>query len=254
MTDHDVVAALLSGIPAPRRLARIIVAGLVLLTTVPAVADDPLRARPLAATPIIEASGEGTVNVAPDVATISLGVVTQAATAKEAAEENARQMTEVVQALTRLGVTGRDLRTQAVSLAPVTETRPNEAPRIRGYRASNQLEATTKNLALVAPMLDETVKAGANLAAGVTFGLSDPAAAQTSAVRQATREAQARATAMAEAIGKRITRVVEIRTADVPTPVRMPMEMMRTTVAASTPVEAGELTIRARVFLRAEFE
>lgn len=234
-------------------MTRLIVAVLVLLTAVPAAAYDPLRARPATATPIIEASGEGTVNVAPDVATISLGVVTQAATAKEASEENARKMTEVVQALNRLGVAGRDLRTQAVSLAPVTETRPNEAPRIRGYRASNQLEATTKNLALVGPILDETVKVGANLAGGVSFSLSDPAAAQTSALRQATREANARAAAMAEAIGKRITRVVEIRTADVPMPVR-PMEMMRTAAPTSTPVEAGELTIRARVFLRAEFQ
>src|SRR5262245_2058263 len=253
MTDHQVVRSRACTVRLPLLLTpALLAAGLV--SAGPAAAQDPSRARPVPAVPVIEASGEGTVNVAPDVATISLGVMTQAATAKEAAEENARKMTAVVQALNQLGVTGRELRTQAVSLAPVTETRPNEAPRVRGYRASNQVEATTKNLALVGPILDESVKAGANLAGGVSFGLSDPAAAQTSALRQATREAHARATAMADAIGKRITRVLEIRTADVPIPVRAPMEMMRTAVAPSTPVEAGELTIRARVYLRAEFE
>jgi len=256
MVDHRDVASLVrTRAPAFLGAGGSSVALLLLLMVAPAVADDPSRTRSIPATPILEASGEGTVNVAPDMATVSLGVVTQATTAKEAAEENARKMTEVVQALARLGVTGRDIRTQSVSLAPVTETRPNEAPRIRGYRASNQLEATTRNLALVGPILDETVKVGANLAGNVTFGLSDPSAAQTSALRQATREAQARATAMADAIGRRITRVVEIRTADVPTPVRMPIEAMRVAgAAAATPVEAGELTIHARVFLRAEFQ
>jgi hypothetical protein len=218
----------------------------------PAAGQFPMR--PVDAPPVLEAHGEGTVTVAPDVATIVLGVVTQAATAKEAAEENARKMTEVVQTLARLGVASKDVRTQAVSLAPVTETRPNEAPRIRGYRASNQVEVSSKDLTRVGPILDEAVKAGANLAGAVRFGLSDPSAAQTSALRAATREAHARATAMADAIGKRLTRVIEIRTAEVVTPWRMPMEALRAAAAPATPVEAGELTISARVILRAEFQ
>jgi uncharacterized protein YggE len=230
-----------------------LVLGLLLMATAgPAAGQFPVR--PIDAPPFLEANGEGTVTVAPDVATIALGVVTQAATAKEAAEENARKMTEVVQALARLGVASKDVRTQVISLVPVTETRPNEAPRIRGYRATNQVEVTTRELARVGPMLDEVVKAGANVAGAVRFGLSDPSAAQTNALRAATREAHARATAMADAIGKRLTRVIEIRTAEVAPPWRMPMEAMRSAAAPATPVEPGELTISARVILRAEFQ
>jgi uncharacterized protein YggE len=235
---------------------RLVVLLLVVIALPPsAFAGEPSRARSGSRPPVIEASGEGIVNVPPDMATVSLGVVTQASTAREAAEDNARKMTEVVQALARLGVSGKDVRTQTLSLMPVTEARPNETPRIRGYRATNQVEATTRDLARVGPILDEVVKAGANLSGNVRFGLADPSAAQTAALRQATREAHARATAMADALGMRLTRVVEIRSADVAIPRGMamePMTMART--ATSTPVESGELTIQARVILRAEFQ
>jgi len=88
----------------------------------------------------------------------------------------------------------------------------------------------------------------------VRFGLSDQSTAQTAALRQATREALARATAMADAIGKRLTRVVDIRAADVAVPRPLGMEPLAMARAATTPVETGELTIQARVILRAEFE
>ena len=182
-----------------------------LLAVSPAHGDDQFRLRGPGAPPTLEASADAVVRVPPDLATLTLAVVTEATNAKDAASENARRANEVVNALARLGVAGKDVRTQALALSPVFDNRPSEAPRIRAYRATNQIVVTTTNLALVGAILDESTRAGANAAGELRLGLIDPGTAQTAAYRQATREALARATAMAEAIGKRITRVVEIR-------------------------------------------
>jgi uncharacterized protein YggE len=229
----------------------------VLLAVSPAHGDDQFRLRPPGAPSTLEASADAVVRVPPDLATLTLGVVSEAANAKDAADENARRANEVVNALARVGVTGKDVRTQALALSPVYDNRPSDAPRIRAYRATNQIVVTTTNLALVGRILDEATRAGANMAGELRLGLTDPGTAQTAAYREATREALARATAMAEAIGKRITRVVEIRTIETgsPRPMMGEMTMMRTTSAASpTPVEPGELTVQARVLVRAEFQ
>ena len=60
---------------------------------------------------------------------------------------------------------------------------------------------------------------------------------------------------MAEAIGKRVTRVVEIRTADGPVPRPLGVETMRAASASVTaPVEPGEIAVTARVVVRVEFQ
>ena len=228
---------------------------LLVLHAMPAHADDQFRLRPPGAPPLIEATADAVVRVPPDMATLPRGEVTEAANAKTAADDNARRASEVVNALARAGVTGKDVRTQALALTPVYDNRPSEAPRIRAYRATNQIVVTTTNLGQVGQLLDEAIRVGGNVAGDLRFGLADPGTAQTAAYRQATREALARATAMAEAIGKRIVRVVEIRTIDVGPPRPLVMEMARTAAAApSTPVEAGELSVQARVVVRAEFQ
>ncbi len=228
---------------------------LALTVATPARADDQFRMRPPGAPSTLEAGAEATVRVPPDQATLSLGVVTEAPTARAAADDNARKATEVLQAVARLGITGKDVRTQALDLSPVFDNRPNEAPRIRGYRATNQIVVTTTDLALVGRLLDEATRVGANAAGGLRLGLTDPVSAQNQAYRQATRDALARVTAMADAIGKRVTRVVEIRAADVGSPRPLGVETMRAASASmSTPVEPGEIAVTARVIVRAEFQ
>jgi uncharacterized protein YggE len=233
-------------------MRRLLLPLLVLLAVSPAYADDQFRLRVPGAPPTLEASADAVVRVRPDLATLTLGVVTEAAKAGDAADENARRATDVLQALARIGVAGKDVRTQTLALAPLYDNRPDEAPRVRAYRATNQVVVTTIDLARVGRILDEATRAGANTAGGLRLGLADAGTAQTAAYRQATRDALARATAMADAIGKRITRVVEIRALETGGP--MPVEMLRATTAASTPVEPGEIAVSARVVVRAEFQ
>jgi uncharacterized protein YggE len=207
----------------------------------------------IAGSSTVEATGEAELRLPPDQAVLSLGVTTEGPTARDAMEKNAELMTAVMAALASAGFTGKDVATQAVSLHPVMDYRPNEQPRIIGYRASNTVQVTTKEPAFIGRALDAGVQAGANVSAGLAFTLADPRTAETQALRLAVQDAHRRAAAMAEALGKKLSRVVEVRAVEgerfTPRP-----EMMAARAASpvQTPIEPGLVTIRARAVLKAE--
>ncbi|HYE90340.1 MAG TPA: SIMPL domain-containing protein, partial [Terriglobales bacterium] len=193
---------------------------------------------------IVEATGEGEVGLPPDQARLALGVTTDAATAKDALEANARAMSAVVAALAAAGFAGPDVvATRAVSLTPVVDHRPQQEPHITGYRANSTVQVTTRDPGSIGRALDTGVQAGANVAGGIAFTLADSRAAETQALRLAVQDAQRRATAMAEALGKRLGRVVEARTLEVERPMPRFETMAVRGAAAATPVEPGLVTV-----------
>jgi uncharacterized protein YggE len=202
---------------------------------------------------IVEVVGDAEISLPADQATLQLGVTTEAATAKDALESNARMMTAVVAALAKAGFSGSDVATRSVSVTPRMEYKERQDPRIVGYRANNTVQVTTRDPALIGRALDAGVDAGANVSGGLAFSLADPRAAETQALRLAVQDAQRRAVAMADAMGKRLGRIVEVRSIELerPTP-RVETMAMRTAAAPPTPVEPGLITVRARVTLKAE--
>ena len=201
----------------------------------------------------VEVVGEAEVNLPADQATLQLGVTTDAATAKEALEDNARLMTAVVAALAQAGFSGTDVTTRSVSVVPRMEYRERQEPRIVGYRANNTVQVTSRDPAAMGRALDTGVQAGANVSGGLAFSLADPRAAETQALRLAVQDAQRRAVAMADAMGKRLGRIIEVKTVEMERPVpRMETMAMRTAGAPPTPIEPGLITVRARVTFKAE--
>ena len=69
----------------------------------------PMMMHAVAAPPSLNLSAYGEVRAAPDMATISFGVVTEAATAAEAMQLNATRMNQVMAALRRAGIEARGL-------------------------------------------------------------------------------------------------------------------------------------------------
>jgi uncharacterized protein YggE len=206
---------------------------------------------PAAAGSTVEATGDAEVTLPPDQAVLSLGVTTDAPSARQALEDNARLMTAVVAALAQAGFAGTDVATRAVSLTPLTEFQPNEKPRITGYRANNTVQVKTKDPASIGRALDAGVQAGANVSGGIAFSLADPRPAETQALKLAVQDASRRASAMADALGKRLGRVVEVRAVEVDRPTPR-FEAMATRAAAQPPIEPGLITVRARALLKAE--
>ncbi|MBN8552459.1 MAG: SIMPL domain-containing protein [Caulobacterales bacterium] len=232
-----------------KALLRASALALTLAVAVPAVAQaqtmSDMHAQMTAPTFTLSASGE--VRIAPDMATITTGVQTQAATAAEAMAQNRTQMNQVVAALRRQGIEERHIQTSGLNLNAVYDYPQNEQPRLRGYQASNQVTIQVHDLDGLGQAIDAVVAAGANQINGVAFGLSDPRAAEDQARRAAVRALQAKAQLYAEATGMRLVGLRSLSEGGGYQP-QPPVMYARAEAmdmgGAATPVQGGELVVR----------
>ncbi|MGJ8563140.1 MAG: SIMPL domain-containing protein [Alphaproteobacteria bacterium] len=195
----------------------------------------------------ISVSATGQSYRVPDTATVSAGVVTQAATAGEAMAANSRQMNATFNALLQAGVAQRNIQTSQLSLQPRYDYTDRQAPKITGYEARNTVTAKSENLESVGAMLDALVRAGANNINGVTFSIKNPEAAKSEARAMAIQNARRQAEEMAGAAGIRLGRIVSLTESGGYNQPRPMMMSARADSMESTPVAAGEQALSVTV-------
>ena len=198
--------------------------------------------------PSLNLSAYGEVKAAPDMATITFGVQTEAVTAQQAMRDNATQMTRVVAALRRAGIAERDIQTSGLNLSAQYDYVQNEPPKLRGYQAVNRVTVVINDLSKVGTTADAVVAAGVNQIDGISFGLKDPTAAENQARQLAVRNLQAKAQLYAQSLNVQLSGIRNLTEGGgyAPQP-PMPMFAARAVSmdrAESTPVSAGELTVR----------
>jgi hypothetical protein len=207
----------------------------------PTVADSRFQATTL------NLSAYGESHIAPDMATISLGVTSTAATAAQAMAANATQMTQVVAALKKAGIAAKDIQTSGLNLNAQYAYEQNQPPKLTGYQASNQVAVIVHDLPRLGAAVDATVNAGANQINGIGFGLQDPTTAENAARQEAVKALQAKADLYAKATGYRVTRLVSLNEGGgyaPPAPMAMTAYKRGVAQAPESPVEAGELKVR----------
>lgn len=210
------------------------------MAALPALAQAPVAR--------ITVTGEGRVESAPDMATITLGVQTQGATAAKALAANSAQLAAVLERLKASGIAERDLQTSGLTLGPQMDySRQGQPPRVIGYEVSNMLTVRVRDLSLLGGVLDQAVSDGANTFHGLNFGLADPSAALDAARVQAVTEAKRKAAMMAGAAGARLGAVLDMAEQG---GMIDPRPMFRSAVAmeaAAVPVQGGEVSYSVSV-------
>ena len=195
--------------------------------------------------PMINVTGTGTVEAAPDIASLTIGVTTQGETAVAALAANSAAMEAVMARLTAAGVEARDMQTSNLSVNPNWTGYDSSAPTISGYVAANLLTVTIRDLAGLGPVLDAAVQDGANTLNGLIFGFADPGPLLDEARKEAVADARARAELLATAAGVKLGRVLSISEG---TPEGGPMPMYKADLAAApVPVAAGAMDVAASV-------
>jgi len=193
-------------------------------------------------------SGTGEVKAAPDAATLSTGVVTQAPTAAQALQSNARAMTAVFDTLHRAGIADKDIQTSGISLSPQYGGKQGQPQHVVGYQVSNTVSVMIDKLDRVGPVIDALVAAGSNQIDGPNFTIADPkpllAKAREEAVKDAIAKAQAYAAAAGVSLGA-ITSISDGGSDNAPVP--MMRGVMSMAKAPETPVSAGEESLSAEV-------
>jgi hypothetical protein len=230
--------------------------GLALAAAPLAAQPQALPVQPIAGT-VLDVTAQGETRRTPDIATISAGVVTQAADAATAMRENAARMDRVVASLKRAGVADRDVRTANISLSPQYRYANNEPPVITGYQASNNVTVRFRDIAKSGTVLDTLVATGANQINGPDLGLDNPAAALDEARVDAVAKARARAELYAKAAGLRVKRILSISESAFEMPRPMPVMLRSMDAAESAPsskILPGEQSLNVNLAVRFELE
>ena len=233
------------------RLAAALLATTLLATTATTAAAQPVASDAAFRATTLAIASHGEARTAPDQATISLGVTTEATTAADAMAQNRTRMNAIVAAVRAQGVEERDIQTSGLNLNPQYIHTERQAPRISGYQASNQVTLNVRDLPKLGPVVDAVVRAGANQINGISFGLQNTDAASDDARRMAVRNLQRKAEAYAQAAGYRIVRLVTLSESGGyipgPRPMMREVAMMAQAGDAATSVSPGQVQVRVDV-------
>lgn len=211
--------------------------------------------QPLAGTRLdVAASGE--VTRVPDIAVISTGVVTRAATATGAIQQNATRMERVRAALRRAGVEDKDIQTSSITLNPDYVYAERQPPRLTGYQASNQVSVRFRDIRKTGEILDALVAEGANQIHGPTLTLDKPESALDEARLRALANGRARAELYARGLGMRVVRLLSVsESGGYAAPPPMPMYARAEMAAdAATKIDPGEQKVSVSVAMSFELQ
>jgi uncharacterized protein YggE len=205
--------------------------------------------------PQIAVSARGEIRVSPDRATIQVSVQTRAATAASAASENATKQAAVIQALRALGLGADQISTINYSVYPEQRYEPNKEPVITGYNVTNTVSVDVRKLSDVGPVIDASLKNGANMITSLQFYASNTEDARRTAIASAVQKARLDADAAARAAGGTIGGLLEVNVGAYYAPPPRPIAMVRTTAAADTqtPINPGDQTLSVDVTTRWRF-
>lgn len=201
--------------------------------------------------------GDALVQARPDTAIVTVAVVTQNTSASEAQAENASRSDAVIRAVKAAAGANAEVQTTGYSLQPQYSYKEGAAPQLTSYIARNGVTVTLSDLTRVGAVIDAASRAGANNVDGLSFTLRRDREPRQQALTEATREALDKARVIATALGGRVVRVISVEeggTVRPPIPVRYDTASLRTAEAVATPIEPGQLDIRAQVQVSVEIE
>jgi uncharacterized protein YggE len=234
-----------------RRMMALGLAAAIALPATASAAETPIQPR-------IVVSGEGEAAVAPDMALLSLSVMREAKTAREALDDNNAAMAEVIEAIKLFGVADRDLQTAGLQIMPrynyTNKPDGTQEAELIAYQVTNSLSVRVRDLVKTGEILDRAVSLGVNQGGNIVFANDDPSAVITEARKKAVAEATAKARTLAEAAGVTLGRILEISDQAFGAQ-PMPIEAKAfDRMAASVPIEAGENAYRVQVNMTFELK
>lgn len=206
----------------------------------------------------IVTTGDATVRVRPDLALVTIGAVAQAATAADAQAQVSDRVARILDRAKTLGVAEKDTKNVGYSIQPQYASGPNQAPRITGYEARQQILLTLHGVDGVGKAIDTLVQGDGALTANVSFSLDDPKPTQAEARKLAIQDALAKAQAMAQTASVKIGKVLSVN--DVGSAVPLPnYDSFRGAAGpagsvAQAQLPAGQLDVTIRVQVQFSIE
>lgn len=196
--------------------------------------------------------GRAEIVVVPDMASLSVGVVSVSNEAVLAKQENDRIMNQMIAAVSAMGIGKQELLTSGFSIHPQyrQNAKTGEAMEIIGYKVQNNLTIQINDLTQISPLIDICVQSGANQIGSLRFGVKNEAQMKDRLMEKALLDGKGRATRMAETLGVVLGKPLLLQFGGYTRTGISPLADMRFAVAesaSSTPVSPGTVTLTAEV-------
>ncbi|TAK05405.1 SIMPL domain-containing protein [Patescibacteria group bacterium] len=200
--------------------------------------------------PTIAINGEGRVTAVPDVARISVGLITEGRDIATIQRQNTEKMNNLIAAVKTLGVADKDIQTTNYSIYPKYDYTDGRSI-LSGYTVNQNATVKVRDLSKVGAIFAKVGEIGANQVSGPDFTIDDPTALRDQARLDAIADAQMKAEALARSLGVRLGRVVGFSESGSGAPVPFYDLARGLGGAESAPpkIEAGELDITSDVSL-----
>jgi uncharacterized protein YggE len=188
----------------------------------------------------ITITGTGKITYTPDIAQVSVGASSEGKTAAEAWQKNHEVVRKMFEALRKLGLDSKDMKTAGLGVTPRYLYVKDQPPKLLGYTASYTLTLTVRNLDKLGTILDEAVECGANRDVGISFGCSNPEKLLDQARAAAIAEARKKAEIYVKGAGAALGQVQSISEGSSTPWQHFRYEHLAKATAAPLPIAAGE--------------
>jgi uncharacterized protein YggE len=155
---------------------------------------------------VISFSGEGKIFAKPDIAMVTLSVVTESKTVADVQKKNTEKMNKVIDFLKGFGIEDKDIKTTNYNLYPRYDYSQysSKMPQIIGYEITQSLEVKMRNLDKVGDILEGSVNAGANQIYSLYFKVDKDEEFKAQAKELAIKDAKKKAEETAKQLGVRL--------------------------------------------------
>jgi uncharacterized protein YggE len=203
-------------------------------------------------------TGTSSIELKPDMATLSLGIESSASTVSEARDNASISINEILNVMKNLGIDDDDIQTTAFNIYPQYEyIEVRENGRVRGvqeligFTVSSRSLVTVKNLDDIGGIIDKIIDAGGNDVRfnGIDFGIQDPVPYQSELRKLAVEDGITKASQLAEYSGVKLGAITMITDyssqASIPTDTNIFAE--KAMAIPSTSINPGSLSLSMRI-------
>ena len=195
----------------------------------------------------ISVSGEGSIDLVPDLALLNVGVEAVAESVSQAREEAAQAMDAIIAAVKAQGLEDRDIQTKAFNIWPQYDYQNNRSTLV-GYTVNNSATVKIRDISNVGPIIDDVAEAGGNATRihGIRFTVEDPKPHMADLREAAFQDAMAKAEHLATLAGVELGPLTYVtESSGVPVTREAAFAIME--AAPSTSISGGELQISMHV-------
>lgn len=156
----------------------------------------------------ISVNGQGKITAAPNIALVSVGLVTENVDVGAAQTENTKKMNKLIALIKSTGVADADIQTTQYQINPKYSYAEKTGSQITGYNVTQSADVKIRDLTKISVVLAKAGEAGANQISGLQFTVDEPSNLKAEARDKAVADAKDKAGKLAKSLDVHLKRVV----------------------------------------------